>query len=131
MIEELYRQLQEGWDFDDAAELLDPISADEASRPIPGAPYTILQNLAHAEVWLRYWLLASEHEEPRPEEEWPSPAADQWEMIRRSFLEGLARAGALATSDPGPSATTRLIQIALHTSYHLGQIQLLRRMLEE
>lgn len=131
MIGELYRQLQEGWDFDDAAELLDPISGEEASRPVPGAPYTILQNLAHAEVWQSYWLRASEGEVPRPEQEWPAPAPGEWETVRRSFLEGLARAASLAAGDPGPSATTRLIQIALHTSYHLGQIQLLRRMLEE
>ena len=131
MTEELYRQLIEGLDFDSASEMLGGISSEVASHRIENAPYTILENLAHAEVWQRYWLDTVEHgKAKRPGDDWPSPEADEWEPIRRSFIDGMKRAQSLAQGEVAPAVKTRLIEIALHGSYHLGQIALLKRILD-
>lgn len=127
---ELFDQLQKGLNFPPAAELLGGISAEEASREVPGAPYTILQNLAHTHVRQAYLVGGPNTEMPRHEEEWPSPHPEQWEELRAAFLEGWERAAQMVAKDPDPTTTTKLLHVALHGAYHLGQIALLRRMIQ-
>lgn len=113
---------------------LDPALA--ARRP-PGAPCSPLQLLAHLCRWQELALRALRGERvdwpPHQEAAGPEPPPDPgaWERWADRFLDGLEQARMLAAGiGPEDEGRLRLVLImALHQSYHLGQLVLLRRML--
>lgn len=115
------------------------INIDDANDTLPGLPYSVATNLAHAVLWQEFWLkkLAGG---PRysSNNEWKQdfriPDADEWPDLRQRFVEGLERARAIAASEPfdhqaanDDEAVETLVRIAVHGAYHCGQMNLLKR----
>jgi len=136
---------------------IEDISAELATRNVAGSPHSIWQIVEHMNYWMDYDLGKIAGENRRyPEkaiESWkahPIPNADgrsvdeAWRATTCRFTDSLARLARLAESDARtlesevkniggsepPRASTvhaMLWQIAMHNSYHAGQIALLRR----
>jgi uncharacterized damage-inducible protein DinB len=113
------------------------MTAERAGIKLPGAPYSILTNLAHAVFWQEIWLDRLAGRRARSfTEDWKTPPHEEWPLVRQQFLDGLSRALQIARSDPfdhkmktDAVAIKTLMQIAVHDAYHLGQINLLKRQL--
>lgn len=126
------------------ARLLDGLSPEDAARKIPGANHSIVEILAHLVFW-QSWFLSRCTGVPAPMPEhaaqgWPAAGADDWAPLREQFLGGLQRALALPEHgrvDPPiefpPLAEytigDAITHIAQHNAHHLGQIVILRQML--
>lgn len=115
--------------------------APAAGRPSLDAPYSIYQLLRHLVYW-QDLLLRALRGEPVA---WPRTAAEGWRAPQRPpseaawreavarFLAGLREAQQRArelAGRPEDPLLRHVLVLALHNSYHLGQIVLLRRMLD-
>ena len=136
-VREALRQVIEGADFEPPEKLLGNIKPEEAAQVLPGLPYSIATNVAHTDIWNRQWLsrLEGTHNE-KPWPDFPVIPAEQWPETRDRFLSNLNRAYQIACSEPfqhhcrtDESASRALLQIAVHTAYHIGQMKLLKRAL--
>jgi hypothetical protein len=135
---EALRQLLEGADFQTPAKVISRIAAKQACKVLPGLPYSIATNVAHADIWNRVWLnrlLGEPRFNPFPD--FPPVPEKDWPDVRAKFLHHIVRAHELASADPfvhscesDEAANKLLLRIAVHTSYHLGQIVLLKRALK-
>jgi len=130
------------------------IPAQLACRTLEGYPHSIWQIVSHMNYWMDYELRRISGEEPvyptHAAESWPSPSRmlteSEWQQVVALFaasidhLSALAKAGAeflnrevkpaqAVPGQPPYSALDVLWQLAMHNSYHVGQIVLLRRML--
>ncbi|MFY9234928.1 MAG: hypothetical protein WAO58_10785 [Fimbriimonadaceae bacterium] len=132
---ELYRQIWEGEDIPPPASLLRNIKLETAVLKLPRMPYSILTNLEHADFWQRIWL--DKLKGMRAEsfmKDWRVPADTEWKAVKASFLQNFQSAMRLAASEPfehkmksDEVAVKTLLQLAIHSSYHLGQVNLLKR----
>src|SRR5271155_4943651 len=133
---------------------VEDISAELAAGTVAGYPHSIWQIVEHMNYWMHHDLgkIGGENR-PYPNkaiESWPShpsPAAnghaadEAWQVTTRRFADLLARLARLAESDAaelarivhsvGSPQSSRdstvhamLWQIAMHNSYHAGQIAL-------
>lgn len=136
-IAEAFEQVSEGRDILHPKRLLSRITAADAARKLPGVPYSILDNLAHADLWQRIFLAPMlGTRAPSYLEDWKEHEPSEWEEVRKGFLERFEAARRLAAEGfdktdkaKADSARARLIQTLIHDAYHLGQINLLKRML--
>ena len=124
--------------------------ADRGRVPA-GAEHSAWQVLEHLRIAQRDILDFSQNEEGRyqelkwPDDYWPTnpepPTAESWEQSVRAFLEDRGALEALAREEqrdlfrpfPWGSGQTLLREILLaadHQAYHLGQLVLLRRLLD-
>jgi uncharacterized damage-inducible protein DinB len=141
----------------DPVACVEDIPAELAARTVAGYPHSIWQIVEHMNYWMEYDFgkVAGENR-PYPDkaiESWPvhpNPAADgraadvAWQATTRRFTDLLARLSRLAECDAAElgrkvqnvgspqspresTAQAMLWQIAVHNSYHAGQIALLRR----
>lgn len=135
----IFDHILEGHDIPTPEGML-KVKAEAAATQIEPAPYSLLTNLAHATLWQRFWLqkLAG-GKRSSTMKEWKDdfrvPDAEEWEGLRREFLEGLKEARRIAASDPfdhqikdDGEAIDTLVKIAVHGAYHCGQMNLLKRM---
>jgi len=113
-----------------------------AMRP-PGFPHSIFQLLAHTSYWQDWalqWLDGNAPAVPRHAAgSWlsnPGPASPaEWERAVRNFREGLDKLEAQASEVDllgkiGKTTRLRMFHtIASHTSYHIGQVVMLRQLL--
>lgn len=139
---DLGRSLQYPQDYASPGVLLSDLSPEQATRTPPGAPYSVAENVAHMHAWQNYIVRRVRGENPnRPDEaaDWPPVAPDAWPGLVAGYLAGIGEFQALLTttdadtlarsySDDQTNAS-RLLNLALHNAYHLGQIALLRRQL--
>lgn len=138
---DLGRSLQHPQDYASPQVLIGDLTPDQATQTPPGAPYSIAENVAHMHAWQNYIVRRVRGENPpRPdgEADWPKVEADAWPVPVADFLAGIRDFEALLTapaagallarpySDDHTNAN-RLLNIALHNAYHLGQVTLLRR----
>ena len=128
----LQASLAGGAAFRDVDELLAGLDAAAATRPLPGAPYSVAEVLAHLRLTLRLSLdIAAGRAAGWPEDLDLWPGAPQDEAAFAALLSELrlllAEAGALA-ADPSGQAREVLTDLAVHNAYHWGQVALLRRM---
>ncbi|HWP31670.1 MAG TPA: DinB family protein [Fimbriimonadales bacterium] len=134
---EALRQIIDGKDIPSPSSLLRNITADKAAIRLPYFPYSIITNLAHAVFWQNNWLNRLKGIRSRPfTEDWRVPSKEEWDNLRAEFLSGLEEALMLATmKPPNPKmqsdemAAKVLFELVIHTSYHLGQINLMKRAL--
>ncbi len=135
-----FHQFYEGWDFEPPSRIIADVTPDQAAAVPPGCPNSIGTQVAHMQFWQSLWLERISGAADRPR--WPKNAdfplvgADEWEKLRSDFLAGLdaAKAESAKTSDfdrvVGRFTVEQIIlQIALHNSYHLGQISIYRQLL--
>jgi uncharacterized damage-inducible protein DinB len=133
---------------------VEDISAELAARKVAGFPHSIGQLVFHMNYWMEYELRRISGERPKyPEhnaESFPaalSPAsAEEWDGLRKHFAGLLADYAALAKSSRAEldrqvesvheggttvagTVEAVLWQMVAHTSYHTGQIVMIRRML--
>lgn len=125
-----------------------------AVRTLESYPQSIFQIVGHMNYWMDYELRRIRGEDPsypaQAAESWPSPSAApteaEWNQAFTHFaasidqLAALAKAGSeflnrkvkpthAAQNQPPYSVLDVLWQTAIHNSYHVGQIVLLRRLL--
>ncbi|BDP42105.1 hypothetical protein DAETH_20740 [Deinococcus aetherius] len=136
----LERLLDEGSAFVPPGRALDGLSAELACRRVEGAPHTVAEIVAHLHFWQSYTRALARGERPalpgHATEGWPVAGTDDWDALRRAFLEGLAEIKRVAREEdlsrPVRGRETlgyELTLHALHNAVHLGQVILLRRML--
>lgn len=136
VVVEALRQLMEGDDFSSPPGLLRSIKADDAVRIPTGAPYSIATNVRHAAIWQNAWLARLKGEAPHripPGSDFPDVPADEWKNVRTDFIDGLTQARTLAegwSGDMDEEAVRRFMKIVNHGAYHVGQVQLLKRLLK-
>jgi uncharacterized damage-inducible protein DinB len=136
----------------DSVACLEDLPWSVAGKKIDGYPHSIFQIAGHMNYWMEYELKRIDGKQPDyPEhaiESWPAtdgPATeDEWQDVVAEFQALLARMSLLAESGPdvlqqnvvgtdaqqeslSSTVETVLWQTAVHNSYHLGQIALLRR----
>ena len=137
----------------DPVACVEDISAEVASRQIAGFPHSIGQLIFHINYWMDYELRRIRGERPAyPEhssESFPVvPAVDaaEWDRLRAQFATLLGEFAALAKSSPqelgreiesmhpgdaqvAGTLEAVLWQMVAHTSYHVGQIAMIRRVM--
>jgi len=138
----------------DAVQCFRGLSAELSGRKPDGFPYSVWQLLGHLNYWMGYELArigGRPHAYPEHAGlSWPAEAspgdAERWEAGIARFEKTLDELSQLAKSAPetldravapmeageaAHDATLRgvLWQTAVHNSYHLGQVALLRRVL--
>ncbi len=130
--------------------VLEGLSPNQAAAPVPGAPHTVVEVLAHMVFWQTWFLdrctgVATPMASPAATG-WPRARATDWDPLCTRFHEGLESAVTLAS---GESADARLsppiefpplgeytvhdamVHVAMHNAHHLGQVVTLRQMLGE
>lgn len=135
---QVFDQIIEGYDIPTPEAAL-KIKQESAQRQAEGLPYSVLKNLAHAVTWQAFWLrkLGGGRKKsgmPEWKANWRDPGPEEWEPLRLEFISGLKEARRIASSEPfdhkcesDEEAVDTLIRIAVHGTYHIGQIYLLRR----
>ena len=138
----------------DIVECFRGLSADLATRVVPGFPNTVWQQLGHVNYWMQYELARIGGAAPAYPEQaalsWPRESGPgsghKWDAELRSFETLLVKLSRLAESSEAelsrsiPSAHSShqgvdtsilgiLWQTVVHNSYHLGQVVQLRRAL--
>ncbi|MDI3318047.1 MAG: DinB family protein [Bacillota bacterium] len=120
---------------------LEALGVGTAGRLPESAPYTIHQLLGHLTFWLEFTLAQLRGDEPQEpahaEEGWPFPPApssqEELDGEVAHFLSTLGQVSGYLPRWQEPVAGSRrsvgelLTDTAIHNSYHLGQIVLLRR----
>jgi uncharacterized damage-inducible protein DinB len=136
-VQSLFRQIQTGEEIQKPDSLLSRIKPEDAARKLSGLPYSLLSNLEHARFWQEIWLnrLRGRKRESFLKD-WRIPKANEFPRIRDAFLADFQEAIRIANSEPfehhmesDDRAVNYLLAIAIHDSYHLGQINLLKRAL--
>jgi uncharacterized damage-inducible protein DinB len=130
---------------------VEDISPELASRRIEGFPHSIAELVFHMSYWMDYELTRIHGNKPHyPEhnsESFPPPhELQEWDKLRRRFIELLAQFEMLSQSSPpeldgtlesihegdkkvSGTLESVLWQMVAHNSYHIGQIALIRRTL--
>jgi uncharacterized damage-inducible protein DinB len=138
----------------DSLACVEDLSAELAARQIPGFPHSVGQLVFHINYWMNYELRRIRGERPTyPEhaaESFPastSPAdQDNWDRLKRDFAWFLSEYAKLAQlpvaemqrqiessreDDKKIAGTLEAVlwQMVAHTSYHVGQIVMVRQAL--
>ncbi len=135
---ELFDQILDGLDIPEPEGML-KVAAKSANARVSDFPYSIATNLKHTVFWQNHWLrkLKGGRQSSGMAEwtqDWKVPEPSEWNALRTEFLDGLREARAIAGSDPfvhgcdsDDEAIKTLCAIAIHASYHCGQINLMKR----
>lgn len=129
-------------EFTGPVRVLSDLKAADVSVLPEGSPHSIAQILAHMHFWQRFMLGLMRQESPAypktEEDGWPEVAAEQWPELVADFLADLDTLKSLTFDEailareykPNVTVGYLICDAALHNAYHLGQIVLLRCMLE-
>jgi uncharacterized damage-inducible protein DinB len=138
---EAARQFIEGTDFEPPARAVSNISPELATTIPPGCPYSVATQVAHMLFWQKRWLGSIDNLPLEVKKgkhgDFPKVAPADWEAIRDEFLAGLKTVKAKAADNDelsralpkGKLVEQLVLQIVIHNTYHLGQISLLRQLL--
>ena len=134
-------QLIEGEDYESPQQLLGDLTPEQATTKAAGAPYSIATQVAHFLFWHQRWLnrLNNVTNPPVTEKnsDFPCVTPEEWPKLRDGLLEALKEGAVVAENferaeEPVLDNGTRgghITAMAIHGSYHLGQIALLRQLL--
>jgi uncharacterized damage-inducible protein DinB len=126
---------------------VDGFPLDEINTQVDSSPHTAWQLLEHIRIaqWdILEFSRNADHESPVwPEGYWPKAdgTADKWRESARQVLADLQALQELAHDDSvdlfapiphgdGQTLLREILLVADHNAYHLGQLMLVRRMLE-
>ncbi len=133
---ELLRQMLDGDDIATADWVCAELDGEAATRKPPGSPYSIADVAWHTWLWVHIWNTRIKGEsDPFAgyANDWSDVAPAEWASVRDRLLAALHESAELAatadldrTSESGRTAGQNLLQTALHTAYHLGQMALIR-----
>ncbi|MEQ1933082.1 MAG: hypothetical protein ABL962_04285 [Fimbriimonadaceae bacterium] len=135
---EIFNQNLEGYDIHKPETIL-KVSQKVAAQKQDELPYSLLTNLAHANLWQAFWLkkLAGGRKKSSMTEwrdDFRVPEPTEFDALRFEFISGLREAARIAASEPfdhkcsdDQEAIETLVRIAVHGAYHLGQMVLLKR----
>ena len=134
-LELVFTHIIEGYDIPTPEGML-KVSEKPANELLLPLPYSLAENLWHTVYWQDLWLakLAGEPT-PSPMEtwtaDWKTPDKKEFKQLRKNFLEGLQQAKAMCQSGhyqvDEETARDLLTRIAVHASYHIGQMNLIKR----
>jgi len=140
-VEEALKQIAEGRDFDSLSAALMDLSPGQAATLPTGCPYSIATIVAHMWFWQDRWLkqIADIHCQPfaGDDSDFPVIVAGDWVKTRDLFFADFANVRERAThvsvfekpTQFGDTVEGLLVRTALHNTYHIGQITLLRRLI--
>lgn len=135
------------------AHILEALPEELARQKIAGTPHTIYEELWHIAFWQQMsldWISGIETAYPaKTTDPFPTEAnmsAEPWPELCRRFLDGAARAAAVAGDSTRLGVAVRcpsrprqpvrvmtiqdqLISLAAHNAYHFGRIVVLRQLL--
>ena len=131
-LQRLLDQVSQGLDFPSPQGLLRGIDEEEARVQHERMPYSLLTNLAHAVRWQEFWLDKLRGERPSnakvDREEWDPAQPGEYPNLRHRLAQGLVEAREIAARDDlSKTDQETIIRIALHCTYHLGQMNLLKQ----
>lgn len=131
------------------AQALDGLTEADAARRLAGAPHSIAEIVAHMTFWMRWWALRCDGVPEPPAASaaagWPTVEQGSWPSVHAEFLAGLDRLASIADGDSSTLVTPAiefppafadltvrdaLAHAALHNAHHLGQVILLRQLME-
>jgi uncharacterized damage-inducible protein DinB len=135
---EVFRQILSGADIADPRKLLN-MPAKNAAQRLPGFPYSILENLWHAVFWQTIWLDRLEGKATmRYTEDWQSPPASEFEELRERFVANIEKAHKLTKAKTlkhkmksDEVALKQLTAMAIHDAYHIGQMNVMKRVVRK
>lgn len=136
-------------DFASTQRLLNGLTAEQAVTAPLGLPYSIAAILAHMNSNVQFNLDLIRSDNPlsfeNPYKNWPTVIADEWPNLVRTFLDSIAELKRIAqrsselertlfpATDKDPAWTVGYklaASVAKHNAYHLGQIAVLRRLVD-
>jgi uncharacterized damage-inducible protein DinB len=128
--------------------IVEGLSVSDGDRRIDGANHSIAEIVAHIAFW-QDWFYARCTGQARPivtsaAAGWPEIAPGSWPAVQSSFIDGLRQLTALSDGDTTRPVTPpiefppladysigdALVHVATHNSHHLGQVILLRKLLQ-
>lgn len=127
--------------------IIEDLTAEQASRRVPGLAHSPADVLAHLDFWQQWFLQRCAGEAvPMPQPAalgWPGLHGRSWDVLRDAYLAGLDRVAVMADDAarldepivpaiefPPMSTYARrdiIVHIAVHNAYHLGQVVHLRQ----
>lgn len=134
----LFDELLQGHDIPSASEVC-RISKTRAFESINPVPYSFATNLQHAVLWQNFWLQRMHAGRKSPGmTEWNNdfcePEPREFEGLRSELIAGLEECRSIAAGKASlPESVAEedvvrdLILIAVHSAYHLGQMNLIKR----
>ncbi len=137
-VSEAMRQMVDGLDYTPIERLIADLVPEDACRKPAGGPYSIATIAWHTWFWVNAWVVAIDASgDPfqglDPDASWPEVAPSEWPGLRERLRESLKAATALCSGQDLDRITYQdrtvggnLLQIAVHTAYHIGQITLIR-----
>ena len=130
------------------ARALEDLSANDAERPVPGAPHSIAEIVAHMAFWQEWFGRRVQGTggpmAAKATEGWPRVEPGSWGAVKTRFLSGLEALAALGDGDARTRAVSPAIEypplacysvhdavvhVALHNAHHLGQVIVLRQVM--
>ena len=132
---EALRQVWEGDDFPAPKRILSNVKAEDAAKVPSGFKYSLLTLVEHCNLWNGIWVgRLIDRRRPDMTKDWRVPKPSEWPEVRRRFLEGMEEAIMIAEAKPfrhkmksNEAAVKTLLNIAVHTAYHVGQFVLVKR----
>ncbi len=136
-VAEVFRQIQRGDDIPAPASLFKGISQANASKCLPNFPYSIIENLWHVVFWQTIWLDRLQGRRAKSfMDDWQTPPPEQFKPLVAQFLKNESVALKILSGTKfkhmmksDEIAIKTLIAMAVHDSYHLGQINVIKRSL--
>lgn len=130
--------------FDDAIKGLPAEARGKRPKGLPHSPWELLEHMRIAQHDILEFSRNRDHQSPKwPEEHWPKspapPSAAAWTRSVRAFRDDLEAMCGLASSadlfakiewGDGQTILREALLAADHNSYHLGQLVLVRRLLD-
>lgn len=139
MIVDLLCQVIEGEDYRSLDRLIDDLDPMDACDRPEGAPYSIATIAWHTWFWCNLWnegICGGENPTLGWDLDatWPEIGRGEWDKVRGDLYTALRRAALLAEEADldqvvwdDQTASHLLMEIAVHSAYHIGQIALTRQ----
>lgn len=132
---EALRQVWLGRDFPPPKQVLSNVNAEDAAKIPPGFKYSLLTLVEHCNLWNGIWLgRLVDRKRPDMTKDWRVPKPSEWQEVRQRFIDGMEEALSIAEAKPfrhkmksKEAAVEALLQISVHTAYHVGQFVLVKR----